>query len=396
MRSNPELVLLSGLHDGAHVALSSSVCVVGAADGCDVVLRDPGIAGMHAMLNLGGVRPVLRRLGAVNGPATAEKGDAAPADEQVLDWYQPFALAGAWAALVPPGFAWGEVKPLPAASSQDGGVDDGTHVSAPDAALHHAGKRRTSPQTWTTWAAGAVLGLGLTTLAVGSGAFAGARQWVDREAGGSRAAGKQVDPNRSVQLQALRGLVAHPDRSGLRVLDEGSGPVVLSGFVADAAQLEALVTQLRTRELRGVELRVQEGAELSRRASEFLGADGVKAVFELPSRLVLLGRPAASTSLDGLKSRVALLAREVASGVGIEDRIEYGALQPAVAETIERPMPLRIVEVHADEPANFRTAEGGRFFVGAKMPDGAEVIAIASEEILFRRDGRPIVYRVVD
>ena len=58
-------------------------------------------------------------------------------------------------------------------------------------------------------------------------------------------------------------------------------------------------------------------------------------------------------------------------------------------------MPLRIVEVQADEPAHFRTADGARWFVGARLPDGAEVLRIEAEQVLFRRGDRTVAFKVL-
>ncbi len=375
---NPELIVLTGLHEGARVALPASTCVVGSAEGCDVVLVDPGVQPIHASLGLAGQSAVLRL------SAAAGQQEAA-AEECLLAPYEPFLIGTVWLVLVPVAFAWGEVLALP-----DGGAGHASGQAKED--RPEGTVRARSPvqvllhRRWPLALAVAAAMTATVGVVAGNGQQ---RSMLKPEPASARTL---VAPS---QDEALRRIV---DDLALRSvkIDTTVEPPVLAGFVANPEELQALARALAAQTKPGRTLvRVQVGTELAQRAQEFLGDPGVRASYVSPGKLVLSGR-AATRQAVALNRRVQQLSEDLGVAVALDDRIDYGDLRAQVPPPKDEPLPLRIVEVQADEPAFFRTADGGKFFVGARMPDGAEVVAVGAEQITFRKNGRSLAYRVLE
>jgi type III secretion protein D len=169
----------------------------------------------------------------------------------------------------------------------------------------------------------------------------------------------------------------------------------LAGFVATQAERDALAQAARA--LRpGTALRVTVGDELVQRAREFLADPGIQPRYAGAGRLQLAGRPQQLTEAAELDRRLAQLRADLGQAVLLQDGLDRSQLRVAAAEPVVHPLPVRIAEVHADEPAHFRDADGARYFEGARLADGAEVVRIRADEILFRRHGREIRYAVVE
>lgn len=365
-------VVLTGRHEGASAAVDSAVTLVGSGGDYDIVLTDPGIATLHASVafDIDG-RPVVRwhaPLPKADGdPAANDAADGRPA---APDWYEPWQIGPVWVALAPAHFEWKEFQRWPRPDARPAPAAPGL------------------PRRALLWSlAGAGLAGGLL-LATGAGrSFAGAE--APPPGPGATAA----------QAQRLRERIRQLGLADVTLSVAGNNNSntdwVLSGFVATQAERDALAQAARA--LRpGIPLRVTVGDELVQRAREFLADPGIQASYAGAGRLRLAGRPQVLTEAAALDRSLGQLRADLGQAVALQDALDRSQLRVAAAEPVVHPLPIRIAEVHADEPAHFRDADGARYFEGARLADGAEVVRIRADEILFRRNGREIRYAVVE
>ena len=373
-------VVLTGRHEGATAAVDSAVTLIGSGGDYDIVLTDPGIAALHASVafNAEG-RPVVRwhappaeapkapteegTRGAANDAAFPDRRPAEP------DWYEPWQIGPVWVALAPAHFEWKQSLRWPR-------PDDAPAPAAP-------GRARRA-LLWSLAGVGLAGGL---LLAAGAGlSFAGAEP--------PAASAATV----AAQARQLRQRIAQLGLADVTLDTGGAGTSIewtLTGFVATQAERDALAQAARA--LRpGIALRVTVGDELVQRAREFLADAGIQPRYAGAGRLQMAGKPQQLTEAAALDRRLAQLRADLGQAVLLQDALDRTQLRVAAAEPVVHPLPVRIAEVHADEPAHFRDAEGARYFEGARLADGAEVVRIRADEILFRRHGREIRYAVVD
>ena len=361
-------VVLTGRHEGATAPLDSAVTLVGSGGDYDIVLTDPGVATLHASVafNPGG-RPVVRwHAPQGDEPAVDAAADGPPRRPVEPDWYEPWRIGPVWVALAPAHFEWKAYHHWPRA--------DTAAAPAPRGLARRA-------LLWS--AAGLAVATGLLIASGADTSFAGA----GAPAADPRAAELQQQRLLQVRLAALKLAEVK--------LDAGGAAWALTGFVATAAERDALAQAAHA--IRpGLALRVTVGDELAQRAREFLADPGIQASYAGGGRLRLAGRPQLITEAAALDRRLGLLQADLGSAVALHDALDRTQLRVAAAEPVVHPMPVRIAEVHADEPAHFRDAAGARYFEGARLADGAEVVRIRADEILFRKNGREIRYAVVE
>jgi len=402
--------VLTGRHEGASAPLDSAVTLIGSGGDYDIVLTDPGIATLHASVafNPEG-RPVVRwhapQAGAA-APSSAESSAGAAADTSTQpaagsasgvagegaakaigtgaggkaaeasrrpvepDWYEPWQIGPVWVALAPAHFEWKQSQRWPRPDSP---------------AAAGPGRARRA----VLWSVAGLAVVGGLLAASGAGtSFAGADSLA--------AAARSTYPHTVdlQQQQQLRARLAELKLADAR-LDAGSATWAITGFVATAAERDALAQAVRA--IRpGLALRVTVGDELAQRAREFLADPGIEASYAGGGRLRLAGKPQALTEAVALDRSLGLLRADLGASVALQDALDRSQVRVAAAEPVVHAMPVRIAEVHADEPAHFRDAGGARYFEGARLADGAEVVRIRADEILFRKNGREIRYAVVE
>jgi type III secretion system YscD/HrpQ family protein len=191
--------------------------------------------------------------------------------------------------------------------------------------------------------------------------------------------------------QALPSLMALklPD---VRLRGGDDGAIELVGHVADAAQFAQLSGWLQNSGVAEARLRVQVGTALVgqvRDALENLGrAPDVEITYAGAGRVRIEG----STRSSELKRRVQTLVTEMRGAVVIDDQLAL--VEGKDDAPAQRPLPIRIVNVMLGEAPYFQTDVGATYFIGSKLPDGAEVTAIAAMQIVFRLGQRDVIYRL--
>lgn len=350
--------VLSGRHDGALAPLAGASTLVGAGAECDIILDDTDLLPLHALVLVSeGGAPRVRWFGA--------GGETAP-QEQSVQWFEPLRFGTVWAAAVPADFAWERAsKPIKPAAPRP-------------AADQKRSERGPALRFVLTMAAALPVAAALLALITILGTLRPASAQLGADEAGVR----------------LREVVAELKLADVTVDTTAQSPS-LTGFVDTFADFDRLAHAARAALHRDVALRVKVGSDLVTRTREFLGDTGIEVGYEGGGRLRLAGRPETLRTRGALQERIGQLRTDLGPTVELEDAIDATALN-GFGAPVELALPVRIAEVQADEPAHFRTTDGARYFLGARLPDGAEVVRIGSTEILFRKDGREIVYSVVD
>jgi hypothetical protein len=344
------LLVRDGLHSGAWMSLHGQRLRVGSADDGDIVLTDPGM-------------PLLAALFVVGDDG--------------------------WQLEAPPG-STGEDS-----DSRDGG-DTITAAAAPVAGESRNGRWRrrrwqlhgvtmvvidAAPIVAAAPAAGRRRHLGLK-IALGSGAALLSIVAVVAIARISKPSSHALVAQALPALQALK----LPD---VRLRRTDDGTLELAGQVNDAAEFAKLRDWLYRSPVDDAHLRVQVGTALADQVRQALGsAPETKVTYTGGGHVRVEG----STRSADLKRQVQTLVAEMRGTVAIDDQLAL--IDGKDGPPAQRPLPIRIVNVMLGDAPYFQTDAGSTYFVGSVLPDGAEVIAIAPLEILFRLGDRDITYRL--
>jgi Inner membrane component of T3SS, cytoplasmic domain/BON domain len=186
-------------------------------------------------------------------------------------------------------------------------------------------------------------------------------------------------------LPALQALKLPDVR--LRRADDGT--LELAGQVNDPAEFAKLRDWLAGSPVDDAHLRVQVGTALADQVRQALGgAAETKVTYTGGGHVRVEG----STRSADLKRQVQTLVAEMRGSVAIDDQLAL--IDGKDGAPAQRPLSIRIVNVMLGDAPYFQTDAGSTYFVGSVLPDGAEVIAIAPLEILFRLGDRDIAYRL--
>jgi Inner membrane component of T3SS, cytoplasmic domain/BON domain len=339
------LLVRDGLHSGAWMSLHGQRLRVGSADDGDIALTDPGMPPLAAQFVRG--------------------------DE-------------GWQLEVPPG------------GGREGSNDTPTAAAEPVAGESRNGRWRR--RRWQLH--------GVTMVVIDASPFAAAapppaprRHLVLKIALGAGATllaifavvafAEMAKPSsHALVAQALPALQALklPD---VRLRRADDGTLELTGQVNDAAEFAKLRDWLYGSPVDDAHLRVQVGTALADQVRQALGsAPETKVTYTGGGHVRVEG----STRSADLKRQVQTLAAEMHGTVAIDDQLAL--IDGKDAAPAQRPLPIRIVNVMLGDAPYFQTDAGSTYFVGSVLPDGAEVIAIAPLEILFRLGDRDITYRL--
>jgi hypothetical protein len=324
------LTITGGLHTGASVR-GRRCMTLGASPEDDLMLRDVGVQAAHAEIaRLNGVWAVLS---SIDGAARA----LAPVETLRRGRFlrQRFQIGGA-------SFVLTQAMPLPVLSV------------------------RVRQVSW--WRSMWIWPVALVTLILTVAAF-------------SMLPSNQKAPEApDAQAMAARGW---PD---VQVVAEPSGGFRVTGYVEDAAQLERLHQWLESESLGILTWQVRSGVESVVLVRQALGAEGVTVEYAGAGRVRVQG----TVSDMAIRQRLRGVAADLAGIVQIEDRLAVVDTQASAPRM--RPLPFRILDVVPGENGYFRTDSGARYFIGATLSDGAEVVSISADAIEFRQGDRQVFY----
>lgn len=343
------LVITGGLHEGAR--LRERRCLtVGSSPSDDLVLRDPGVDPGHAeVARLNGAWAVLCSQGqhtrALAPVASLRRGRCLR---------QCFELGGARLVLTQV-LGAGQLLPQEA-------------VRGP---MVHM-----TPRRWALAGVAVVLALASAGLDVG--------QWPWASAQANREVPAEPD---------VRRLVAEgwPD---VQLVSEPDG-LTARGYVDDAEQLERLHQWLDAQQAqwqaqrRTLVRQLRTGAELVTLVREALGGrTGTGVTVDYTGGGIV--RVQGTVTDLSVRERLRRVSADLAGVVQIEDRLAVVDLPVSLPKI--RPLPFRILDVVPGPNGYFRADSGARYFVGATLADGAEVVSITPEAIEFQLGERRVLY----
>jgi hypothetical protein len=170
----------------------------------------------------------------------------------------------------------------------------------------------------------------------------------------------------------------------VRLQQSRQGGLEAAGLVANLAEKQRLRNWLSGSGYQDVRFKVQTADALIQQVRDTLSDSSLRIRFD-GNRLRIEG----TTSNLAVRQRIRSIADDLQGIVTIDDRVAY-------VETAEAPgsLPVRIRDVRSGDARYFSTDTGDRYFEGALLPDGAEVLAIEASQIRFRRNGRVLVYNL--
>jgi type III secretion system YscD/HrpQ family protein len=334
----PQVTLLvrSGKHEGASLELPETAYVIGADADCDIVLTDSGIAPRHCR--------VTRHASGVS------VWDIRPGKARLL---RPLAVSQ----------ENGECRSTYAIGSTQlvfshRAPEPSERVCEPEPA------RRRSRALIATSALLVVLLL--TTIVIAAADQIAARMR-------SGVAERVEKGDASLRAQGF---------STVRFQLTKQGDLELVGTVATAAEKSRLRLWIASGAYQSARFKVHAADSITQQVRDALADESVRVRFDR-GRLRIEG----TTSNPAVRKRIQTVTEDLKGVIPIEDRVAY-----VEAVDAPGPLPVRVRDVKVGDARYFSSDNGERYFEGAVLPDGAEVIAIEATQIRFRRNGRVLVY----
>jgi hypothetical protein len=348
------LSIVAGVHEGAQRDLPPGDYLVGSDAGCDIVLRDDGVAPRHLLLTISRASYVKR----IDDAVLSMRGKPVRATRLLLSEHDVLSVGSA--ALVIGTLrqtAWsaGAADTADADARADDAEELPQPASPPDAT-------RRNGLVMSTLAAIAMLGATL---------FVYASVWPHPGDSGA-------DARRLADLQHVVAGLRLPE---LQVALSPKG-------VATAAEAQQ-VRQVAPLYTRGTPLvRFHVASELVQRAAEYLDDAGLEVSYAGHGHVLVTGR----STLVETKARAKQLERELGKIAVLDNHAIY--IDAPETKKPSPVLPVRIVGVYSEsgEVRHFVTDDGTRYFEGSRLSDGAEVLSIGSGEIVFKRAGQTLTY----
>jgi hypothetical protein len=343
---NARLAVTRGQHEGAQIELPAGRSLIGSDVGCDIVLNDEGVLPRHCVLDIGAAGVIIdieagarvdlngwpvRGAQPVQSPAVLTIGAA----NLVLEWVQAGApVAAQTVAAAPPPVRSSGWRPV----------------------LDYAA-------AWTVLAAlvGAV------------GAIASIAPQTDQ---------RSVAPaSPAATLTAVNAL----GFKELRV-SEKDGGLRLAGYLADEDEMTRLRQTLDRLGAPAAYHDYHVVPRLQERIERYLSEARVQVAYVGDGRFSLAGQATG----ERFRERLARLQSDLAGVAEVQvKQLDSPELPGALLR-----LPLRIVAVQLSSPAHFVAADGGQYFVGARLTDGSEVVAILPHAVVFARQGRRVKFQL--
>lgn len=350
MSQDCRLVVLAGAHSGAEVALDDGVYLLGSDLGCDVVLLDSGVSARHLRLTVQQGRVSIERL--VGSQALLH---GVPVGAVLFKIVDKDEVAIGTAVLGFRGVAEPLPDPVPPAPEA---------VPAPEPESPESMPPGPDPLPEE---APIDLDDGTPTLEI-----------VD-ETGAAPAPEVQAVPAPRQRLHPLVwGLPLAVVVIGLGAFAGSKALQASAPLRAPDARLAVPAKQFEARD------------QLVARVREFLGDDRLSVQRDAQGRIVVSGK----TQAKVVKQQIADIKNEFKQTIEIVDRVTYVS-DNKPHSTIR--LPQRITDIYVGEEMRwFQTADGMRNFEGSVLEDGAEVVRINIDGIVFRKDGKLAIFKLTD
>jgi hypothetical protein len=339
-----ELVITRGLHKGAQLALHERDYTLGRSRENDIILRDQGIAAVHA-------RVVYRQGEPILFPTDSGNGTAFP--RQLMH-----AKRGLVTVL----------------------YDLGPTSVALKFRARTAAAQQIAGSTSKTWSLKQTMLIGgLTTLCF-TGTLLGFAY--------SQHQAEQANiKTQTAKASSLTKRLRDKGFSDVTIEVLADGRLRSTGYVATPAQNAGLAEFLLAQGLGRDQIVIRVGEDIAARVRSYLSSEELRVAYVGGGRLSISG----STKDSALKNKILTIAQEMRGAVAIEDKVAY-VEDKAMSKPKSRPLTVKITNVMPGEGGFFQTDAGAKYFVGSVMPDGAQVVEISFNRIVFRLEERDVIY----
>jgi len=165
--------------------------------------------------------------------------------------------------------------------------------------------------------------------------------------------------------------------------------LIVRGYVNDAEALRRLKRWLSGQNFKNASMEVRIGAEVLTRVKDALADSSVSAEYVGAGTVRIQG----SSDKPALMDRIKQIGTDLQEVVRIDNRVAFYKV-PEVGPK-QHTLPFRIVDIQHETRENagsFSAENNARYFVGAVLPDGSEVLAIRSDRIEFLSGEKLITY----
>ena len=167
-----------------------------------------------------------------------------------------------------------------------------------------------------------------------------------------------------------------------------SEPIV-RGYVDNAEALRRVNRWLNAQNFKNASIEIRVGADVLARVKDALADSSVSAQYIGAGTVRIQG----SSDKPALMDRIKQIGIDLQEVVRIDNRVAFYKV-PDVGPK-QHTLPFRIVDIQHETSRNagsFSADNNARYFVGAVLPDGSEVLAIRSDRIEFLSGDRLITY----
>ncbi len=197
-----------------------------------------------------------------------------------------------------------------------------------------------------------------------------------------------LPPASANRIKSPRSLAAEgwPD---VTIVGTENAKVQVRGYVSDAEALKRLTIWIKTNNVESTNMTVRAGSDLVSSVKEALN-DNSLAVVYLGAGMV---RVSGSSENLATRERLSRIKVDLGSVLSIEDQAVF--VPVADPRPREHILPIRIVDVRpglTPTTGSFGAENNTRYFVGAVLPDGSEVVSIKSDSIEFSLGDKIIAY----
>lgn len=332
----------SGLHRGASLDLTADEYLLGSSADCDIILRDAGVAPRQCRLVRADPTFVL-----LDVPTAASQPASPRAVEREAGAIRSrYEIGGVTIAVL------SQAPPSQAATPAES-----------------ASQPRAPAWLFSGTAAAAVV---LTTIALAT----------------VHLLAKGTSPDLAERVAAGGQALAAQGFDAVHFRGGSGGHLEIAGLVPDDKEQARLRGWLDRSGYGDARSSVQSAAGFVEQVRHTFGNEDLQIGFH-DGRLRIEG----TTQQLEVKKRIRTMTDELKGVVDIEDRVAY---VDARQRTSPGSLPVRIRDVMISAPGHstgyFRADTGERYFEGAVMPDGAEVLAIEDAQIRFRLAEKIVVY----
>lgn len=165
--------------------------------------------------------------------------------------------------------------------------------------------------------------------------------------------------------------------------------LIVRGYVDDVEALGKVKRWLSGQNFKNISLEIRVGADVLARVRDALADSSVSVEYVGAGTVRIQGSSDKQVLFDRIK-QIGIDLKEV---VRIDNRVAF--YKAPDAEPKKHTLPFRIIDIQHETSrtaGSFSTDNNARYFVGAVLPDGSEVVAIRNDRIEFLSGDRLITY----